>query len=146
MTNAGRPVILIHRGLACELVIRQSVQGSGLEKQCRFAKCRSPEVLSTSKGACSATRIRIPGRTAGIVVCPEMEGLCVFEPVCRWGRFHCFAEQQLTLESCAGKTQEEVRVLSSPGHSHQAGGPDPGLTTPKGHLKFPPRSGLVQDD
>lgn len=54
--------------------------------------------------------------TAGIVVCPEMEGLCVFEPVVAEVGFHYFVEQQFTLESCASKTQEEVRVLSSPGH------------------------------
>ena len=83
MTNAGRPVILIHRSLACELVIRQSVQGSGLEKQCKVCEMQVDRGALHFKGGVLGRENPDPGqKAAGIVVCPEVEGLCVFEHVC----------------------------------------------------------------
>lgn len=86
MTNAGGSVILVYLAVACELVIRQSVQGSGLEKQYQVNDTQVTEVRSTSKGACLATRTRVTGRNSWDCRSLKDGGCVCFECVCRCDR------------------------------------------------------------
>lgn len=114
MTNAGRPVILIYRSLACELVIRQSVQGSGLEKQCKVCKMQVGRGALHFKGGVLSHEDPDPRqKQLGLSFVLRWKVCVCWSMFVAEVGFHCFAAQQFTLEGCAGHTREEVRGLSS---------------------------------
>lgn len=86
MTNAGGSTIPVYLAVACELVIRQSVQGSGLEKQYQVNGTQVTEVCFTSKGTCLATRTGVTGRNSWDCRSLKDGGSVCFECVCHCGR------------------------------------------------------------
>lgn len=76
----------VYLALARELVIRQSVQGSGLGKQFQVKDTRVTEVRSTSKGVCSASRTGVIGRNSWYCRCSKTEGVCALSVFCRCDR------------------------------------------------------------
>lgn len=98
MTNAGRSVVPLYLPLARELVIRQSVQGSGLGKQFQVKDKRVTEVRSTSKRACLAWGTGVTGTNSWDCRCTKTEGVCALSVFVAVIGFHYCVKQQLTLE------------------------------------------------
>lgn len=92
--------------LACELVIRQSVQGSGLEKQCKVCKMQVSRGALHFKGGVLGHENSDPRqKQLGLSFVQRWKAcVCLSVFVAKIG-FHYFVEQQFTLGGCADKTQ-----------------------------------------
>lgn len=92
--------------LACELVIRQSVQGSGLEKQCEVCKMQVGRGALYFKGGVLGRENSDPRQKQLGLSFVQRWKVCVRLSmfVAEIG-FHYFVKQQFTLDGCAGKTQ-----------------------------------------
>lgn len=87
MTNAGKPVILIYRKLSMWISHQTISSGVRLRETVQSLQNAGRQRCSPlQRGRAWPWELGSEAETAGIVVCPGMEGLCVFERVCSWDR------------------------------------------------------------